>query len=156
MLGIMRGAVGSRILAFMGALSIVGCGGGDDGSGSKPPNPNCGTVQNPKQFELSGLQPAIGASVPNTNITHQFTITASVVIQQLVTAYTPAHTAGDPTPALAWTAMPVAGGVTYQSNSVAWANTPAQVEIESEGIYQAPDGCVYKLPTPLFSYNLTQ
>jgi len=52
--------------------------------------------------------------------------------------------------------VPAAAGVTYQSNSVAWANAPAQVEIESKGVYQAQDGCVYKLPTPLFSYDLTQ
>jgi hypothetical protein len=136
---------------WVGLVGLVLLGCGDDDSNDNLPN--CGTIQNPDLLELADVEPAAGSSVPNQNIVHRFTIVGSVGVEQPALGFSPVHTAGEPAPAFAWSRL--AGSLQYTSNGVTWANAPATVEIESAAKYQAPDGCVYAFPTPMFAYEIT-
>jgi hypothetical protein len=140
-------------LCAVTAFTVMGCGSSDDKSSAS----NCGTILSPDEFTLSNIQPALGSSVPNSNIVHSFTIDGQLLRATLAIATSSAHTAGDPTPALTFTVTASASGQdsVYTADPVTWA-MPGHVELIQSGDEQnTTTGCVSYFPSPLFSYDVT-
>lgn len=133
------------LVAALELLLLAGC------SGSSS-DIICGGAAAPAELHLSGVTPELGAVAANADIVHSFSVLDNVGFEKLMLAYAPAHTAGASDPALSF--QPGAGTNTYTAAAVTWETAPAHVELDSEAIYQTPDGCAYRLPTPLFSYDL--
>jgi hypothetical protein len=128
---------------------LFGCSGISDGV-------NCASVNAPAELHLTNVAPALGSSVPNDAVVHTFSVQDNVAFEDIALAYLPAHTAGDPDPALTFNYKVSADTVDYTATDpVTWQTAPGHVEIEAPVIYQTPDGCAYQLPTPLFSYDVT-
>jgi hypothetical protein len=149
---------GSRSAASWGlcaltALAVMGCGSSDGSSSAN----NCGTILSPNEFTLSDIQPAMGSSVPNSNIVHSFTIDGQLLRATPTIGTSSAHTAGDPTPPLTFTVTASASGKdsVYTADPVTWA-MPGHVELVQGGVEEnTTSGCVSYFPSPLFSYDVT-
>jgi len=148
---------------LVGLLMVVGCG-STDGSAKGTPGPNmgpataeCGSVSQPHEFEITNLTPALGSSVPNVNIVQTFTI-ANKLIQVPANGFArpAAHTAGASIPAITtWTFGPSGADTVYTSAPLSWTTAPGHVQIDPAGLIVTTDGCVFALPNPLFSYDIT-
>jgi hypothetical protein len=96
--------------------------------------------------------------VTNSNIAHSFTVKdAPIMFSTLTLALlAPKHTAGTPTPSSStWTAEISGQDLTWSTTIQSWATAPGHVEMVPAGGWKSDSGCHYKLPTPLFSYDVT-
>jgi len=116
---------------------------------------DCGGINAPTVLTLVNLVPALGDSVPNTAIVHSFSITDDIVFSDIALDYLATHTAGTPDPALTFTYTISDQTTDLTSPPVVWTSAPGHVELDAPIVYQTPDGCGYKLPSPLFSYDVT-
>jgi hypothetical protein len=132
------------------AAALVGCAGDDDDE-----TPACPGISSPALLELADVTPAPGSTLPNEDIVHAFTVTTPVAFDSIAFALSAAHTAGNPTPGFTFSLMLEGSGVVYTAEPLTWETAPAHVEFYSPVVYQTPDGCGYKLPSPLFSYDVT-
>jgi hypothetical protein len=125
----------------------------DDGAA-----PNCGTLTNPDIVQLRDVQPASGSSVENQDIVHAFTVVnAPGLFPQFTFAQESAHTAGTASPMeLTFIYSQVGTDLHYEATPVAWANAPGQVSLSVAETYQAPDGCFYAFPRPMFDYAVME
>jgi hypothetical protein len=137
---------------FACAPSLLGC---SDEPDAQSDVPICAGLSNPAVIELTELEPALGASVPNEAIVHSFTITGDVAFTSIAFAYSKLHDAGDARPALELTYSNEASGVVYTSGPTSWENAPSHVEMAVPLVYETAAGCAYTLPVPLFSYDVT-
>ena len=160
--GVVMRAVWCGLLAAV----LLGCGstdsgnsGGAAGAGPKmgAATADCGTVQEPLEFTISNVSPALGASVPNTGIVQTFTIVGQYLkIDNGSFALPTAHTAGTPTPSpIVWTYAASGGNTVYTSQPITWQTAPAHVEFVPAGLLVLEDGCVSSFPTPVFNYDIT-
>lgn len=139
------------------AWAMAGCG---SGSGTETTQPNmtatadCGSITQPKQLTISGLFPAIGSTVPNAGIVETFTIVGKL-LQIPPSFYENApHTAGKSIPeTVGWTPTISGSDTVYTSQPISWTTT-AHVELDPP-LLVTTDQCVWTLPTPVFSYNLS-
>jgi hypothetical protein len=140
----------ARFPAFLVALApcLVGC--SDDPSG-----PTCAGISSPVVLELAELTPALGATVPNDGIVHSFTVTGEIAFTSIAFAYSKAHSAGDANPRLEFSYSQEDGGVAYTAEPTRWENAPGHVEMAVPVVYETSEGCGYRLPLPLFSYDVT-
>ena len=136
------------LTALFLASATTGCAGPAD-------PPGCGGIDAPALLDVSDLTPALGASVPNDTIVHSFTVSGPVGFEDIALVYPDAHTAGQPSTALAFSYTPLGDGAAYAADPVTWETAPAHVEIDAPVVYESDDGCGYALPTPLFSYDVT-
>jgi hypothetical protein len=135
-------------------LLLVGCSGGDGGDDDKP---NCGTAAAPVELQLVDIQPARGSSVANDAIVHSYTVVGIRALFEPDFVLPAAHTAGAPdTPQLLVTPQAQGDDVTYTLAPLRWTSAPANVVIEAKSLQQTSDGCIYRFPSPLFSYSITQ
>jgi hypothetical protein len=137
------------MLAVLGLALLAGCGPKDEGV-------VCGGINQPTTITLSNLTPALGDSVPNDAIVHSFSVVDDFQFGDVVLDYPDAHTAGTANPALVFGYNVAEYTTDYTAAAVTWENAPAHVEIDNLLVYQTPDGCAYRLPSPLFSYDVTQ
>ena len=159
--GVVMRALGCGLL---GALFLVGCGsdssnnGGGAGAGPKMgvATADCGTVQEPLEFTLKDVSPALGASVPNSGVVQRFTIVGKYLqVDNGSFALSAAHTAGSPSPTpIVWTYAPSGDDTVYTSVPITW-QTAGHVEFVPAGLLETADGCVSTFPTPIFSYDVT-
>jgi hypothetical protein len=115
----------------------------------------CGGINDPTELTLVNVVPALGDSVPNQDIVHSFSITDDIAFSDIALAYLETHTAGTSNPAIQFTYTIAAETTDLTSAPVVWTSAPGHVELEAPIIYQTSDGCAYKLPSPLFSYDVT-
>lgn len=139
-------------LSIAPVLLAIGCGSTSD------TKPDCGTAAAPMTFTLKGVSPAVGSSVPNSNIVQSFTIAGQLV--QLTPTFVlapPLHTAGAPAPSpIGWTITVSGEDTVYTSQPISWATAPGHVELEPNAPVQVQStGCVWTLPMPTFSYDVT-
>ena len=137
------------MIAFI-LSGTAGCG-SNDSSG-------CGTESNPTILTVGDRVPAIGASVANSSISHSFTVKdAPIMFSSLALGLlAPKHTAGIPTPSsLTWTATASGQDLNWTTMVQSWATAPGHVEMVPTGGWKSDSGCYYKLPPPLFSYDVT-
>ena len=127
---------------------LLGCAEGSE-------SPNCPGVGAPTVLELSALTPALGDTVTNDAIVHSFTIVDSVAISGIALTRGSTHTAGTPEPDLTFTHDPPTATSDFVAAAVSWETAPGHVEIEAPVVYETPEGCGYRLPSPLFSYDLS-
>ncbi len=120
---------------------------------------NCGTESDPIILTVSERTPALGASVTNSSIQHSFTLQDSPIMFSSVTLgfLAPKHTAGMPTTSsFAFTVTPSGEDLIWSSTTIdSWPVAPGHVEIVPLSGWKNDEGCHYKLPTPLFSYDVT-
>jgi hypothetical protein len=117
----------------------------------------CGTADNPVVLDVTRRVPALGATVRNTDIQEGFTLPWTgfeiPLLGQL--GGTSLHTAGYVTAGdYQWSPGNVGGDQRYERTGTAWSNAPGHVELFAVGAYQTEDGCYYKLPSPLLSYDV--
>ncbi len=119
--------------------------------------PTCGSASEPKLLTLTGVKPAAGFSVPNLGIVQSFTIVGMHLEILPTFALMAAHTAGSPAPnPVAWTVAGVGADTLYTSQPVTWATAPGHVELGPLGLLEdMTTHCVWVLPTPTFSYDVT-
>jgi len=151
-------------LFFVTVVSaMAGCGGGGGGAGGAGggagggSGKTCGTISAPDLLTLADVQPAAGSTVPNQDITHAFTIVNAPALIQSITLVMPAgkHTAGNPDPtAWSFTVMPSGADARYVADPVKWTTAPGDVYVQVPERFQTPDGCVFALPDPVFSYSV--
>lgn len=116
----------------------------------------CGGVTNPTVLTLDSVTPALGATVPNDEIVHSFSVLNDIVFQDIALEELPSHTAGDPSSAITFGYTVAAESTDLAAaDPVDWSYAPGHVELDAPIIYQTDDGCAYKLPSPLFSYDVT-
>jgi hypothetical protein len=143
-------------LIYALALSalLVGC---DDSDSSVADAAVCGTHSNPGILTLSNLAPALGASVPNRNIVHRFTVVnAPGDYYDFDLVYGDRHTAGVATPQDPRFQTSIAGSdVKYELVIDGWSNAPAHVVLNAGGSYDTSKGCAWVFPSPLFEYDIT-
>jgi hypothetical protein len=130
------------------ALPLGGC--SDDPSG-----PTCPGISNPTVLELTELTPTLGATVPNDAIVHSFVVTGDVAFASIVFGFLEGHDAGKASPPLELSYSKQAHGVVYTAEPTSFEHAPGHVEIGVPVVYETPDGCGYRLPSPLFSYELS-
>jgi hypothetical protein len=114
----------------------------------------CGGVAAPADLHVGNVTPAIGATVTNDAIVHSFSVLDNIAFDDVVLDYPLEHTAGASDPDLKFSYQLSATSSDYTAAAVTWATAPGHVEINSTAIYQTPDGCGYRLPNPLFSYDV--
>ena len=110
-----------RVLALSGLLTLA-C--GDDGDDEGDTGPDCGTVSNPDLFEITNVEPAPGASLPNSAIVHRFKIVGTVYVNMLQPAFPAAHTAGEPTTDPTWAITQEADGASYAASASGTVKLP--------------------------------
>jgi hypothetical protein len=113
----------------------------------------CGGVGAPAELHVGNVTPELGSTVVNDAIVHSFSVLDNVAFDDLALSLAPAHTAGASEPALSFEYV-LSTTTDYTASAVTWETAPAHVELDSDAIYRTPDGCAYRLPTPLFSYDL--
>lgn len=146
-IGVTTGAV----LCLLLGLTVTGCGGSDANAG-----PSCGTAQAPMALTLTDVSPASGASLPNSSIVERFTIVGQHLKIDANFGLPAAHTAGQTVPSpVHWTYGVSGADTVYTSEPFAWQNAPAHVEVDSIGLLQTTDGCVWALPNQIFKYDVT-
>ena len=158
-LGMSQGVAGWVGVVALCGLALAGCGSGSssDNGPNMTATANCGSASAPKLLGLSGISPAAGASVPNSEIVQTFTID-DVHLQILPTfALMAAHTAGQPTPSpVEWTITLSGADTVYTSLPITWQTAPGHVELDPPGLLEdTTTHCVSVLPTPTFSYDVT-
>jgi hypothetical protein len=136
------------LLSLPLALPLGGC-------SDEPTGPTCPGISNPEVLELSELTPAIGASVPNDAIVHSFVVTGDIAFASIAFGFLEGHEAGKASPPLELSYAKDERGVVYTAEPTSFENAPSHVEIGVPVVYETPDGCAYRLPSPLFSYELT-
>jgi hypothetical protein len=143
-------------LIYALALSalFLGCGSSDS---SVADAAVCGTHSNPGILTLSSLSPAPGASVPNRNIVHRFTVVnAPGEYPDFGLVYGDGHTAGVSTPDdPRFETTRTANDIKYQLVIDGWSNAPAHVVLNAGGSYDTSKGCTWVFPSPLFEYDVT-
>ena len=157
--GMSQGVAGWAGVAALCGLALAGCG----SSSSSDPGPNmtatadCGSESAPHLLTLSGVSPAVGASVPNSGIVQTFTIDGSHLQILPTFALMAAHTAGHSTPdPVGWTITVSGADMLYTSQPITWQTAPGHVELDPPGLLEDPTThCVSVLPTPTFSYDVT-
>ena len=162
-----NGVLMRAVLCGLCGVALVGCGsdgGSNAGSAGAGPEPkmgaataDCGTVQEPLEFTISNVSPAIGASLPNSGIVQTFTIVGKYLkIDNGSFALPASHTAGAPSPTpIVWTYAPSGADTVYTSAPITWQTAPGHVEFVPAGLLETTDGCVSTFPTPVFSYDIT-
>jgi hypothetical protein len=138
--------------AWFGALTLA-C---SSSSSDTPAAPACNTQAMPKTFTVSGVSPAMGASVPNMDIVEKFTIAEPLALDRFSVLTTAAHTAGNEPVGTQFGGVQNAdGSISYSSTPITW-QMAGQVEFSFVDIYQRQsDGCYYAFPKPMFSYTVT-
>ena len=121
---------------------------------------NCGTADDPATLIVTDRVPALGATVKNNDITEGFTVAyASMFTSAIeVDETSPLHTASYETPTPnPFTPTPSDSGKRgrFDRTVVSWGVAPAHVELAAVAGYRTDDGCYYKLPSPLLSYDVT-
>lgn len=145
-----------RITNTCGVLAValgatLGCSSSSDGGSS------CGTAQKPATFTLKDVSPAAGSSVPNSDIVLTFTVVGQLLSFTPPLALHPSlHTAGEPTPnPIHWSASVSGNDIIYTAEPITWATAPGHVQLIPSAPVQDPSNCVWTLPTPTFSYDVT-
>jgi hypothetical protein len=118
---------------------------------------DCGSVSAPKLFTLSGVSPAAGSSVPNSAIVQTFTIDGTHLEIMPTFALMAAHTAGKSSPdPVGWFVSLSGADTLYTSQPITWQTAPGHVELDPPGMVEdTTTHCVWVLPTPTFSYDVT-
>jgi hypothetical protein len=146
-------------LGCVALFQLAACGGlGTRTDGAAPADAGtCGTHADPGILRLTGLSPAIDATVANQAIVHGFTVVgAPADFTNFDLKYGPSHNAGLPTPANPRFHTTVSGSdVIYQLTIDSWARAPGHVEFSANTDYTTSKGCTWDFPSPLFSYDLT-
>ncbi|HEY4103094.1 MAG TPA: hypothetical protein VGM44_04350 [Polyangiaceae bacterium] len=108
-------------------------------------------------FALKDIAPASGSSVPNANIVQTFTIVGQHLDFAPDFALPASHTAGISTPtAIGWTVAVSGADTVFTSEPFSWATAPSHVELDPGGALEdTMTNCVWTLPTPTFSYDVT-
>lgn len=135
------------LLAALELLFLAGC------SGSSS-DIVCGGVGAPTELHVGNVTPELGSTVVNDDIVHSFSVLDDIAFDDMALTLAPAHTAGASDPALSFAYKISATTTDYTAAAVTWETAPGHVELNSNAIYQTPDGCAYRLPTPLFAYDL--
>lgn len=134
----------------LGISGMASCGSNDSS--------DCGSETNPTILTVTDRTPVMGTSVTNKSIAHAFTVKeAPIMFSSLpVGLPSPQHTAGTPTPSpLTWMGQASGKDLVWSTTIDAWATAPSHVEMAPIGGWKSDSGCYYKLPSPLFSYDLT-
>ena len=124
--------------------------------GNRPPG--CGTENEPTPLTVVNRSPALGATVKNSDIVESFTVKAPFfVLDPLVVESTsPAHTAGGVYGgANGWGLIGSGRDVRFERTVASWTSAPGHVELAAVVGWKTDDGCYYKLPSPLLSYDVT-
>jgi hypothetical protein len=132
------------------------------GCGAEAPL-RCGTPDNPAVLHVGRRSPALGATVKNRAIEESFTVEGSPIYLELppypfsVLEETPAHTAGyvGYQSATQWSSGVADGDVTIARTVDAWSEAPGHVELAVIVGWQSEQGCYYRLPDPILSYDVT-
>jgi hypothetical protein len=132
------------------------------GCGAEAPL-RCGTEDNPAVLRVSHRAPALGASVGNGAIEQSFTIEDSPIdidadfdsYGLLLLGHAPAHTAGYDGSNSRWDRTVSGQDITFALVVDGWSNAPAHVELKAFAGWKDEQGCHYKLPEPLLSYDIT-
>ncbi len=135
------------LLVALELLLLAGC------SGSSS-DIVCGGVGAPTELHVGNVTPELGSTVVNDDIVHSFSVLDDIAFDDMALTLAPAHTAGASDPALSFEYEISTTTTDYTAAAVTWETAPAHVELNSDAIYQTPDGCAYRLPTPLFAYDL--
>ena len=118
---------------------------------------NCGTEDDPATLIVTDRAPAFGATVKNSGITEGFTVgfastfTSSIAVDRS----SPLHTAGYDNSTSSWTPSFYGPAGRFTRIVDGWSVAPAHVELAAVGGFRTDDGCYYKLPSPLLSYDVT-
>ncbi|MCA9621124.1 MAG: hypothetical protein KC731_19015 [Myxococcales bacterium] len=165
--------VSSRLLvaAALSLVATAACGGDESGQGGGSDGGNastssgmggmgagmtgCGTMEAPTLLDVADLSPPVGSMGPNQGIVHVFSLpTAPGQLPDVTFLFGPAHTAGDPPDTFSFSVSQLAGVFTYTSTSVVWPQA-GHVEFGVQSPVAFGNGCFYKFPEPLFSYDVT-
>jgi len=146
--------VSSRRGLFGLVLGLAGVG----GCASEPTTVPCGTEVAPGELRITKRIPELGASVKNLDIEESFTVGDSPISFEmrgiLIEAAT--HTAGYDVSGRDFSRQPTLGkDVTFQRVVDAWSKAPGHVEIAAIAGWKTEDGCHYRLPDPVLSYDVT-
>ncbi|HEX3853415.1 MAG TPA: hypothetical protein VHW01_20765 [Polyangiaceae bacterium] len=136
----------------MSTFGTLGCSSSDKNGAS-----DCGSAANPMVFEVKDVSPAIGASVPNSNIVQTFTIVGQHLEFGPDFALPALHTAGTSTPnPITWSLAVSGADTVFTSMPISWATAPGHVELDpGSPVEDTTTSCVWTLPTPTFSYDVT-
>ena len=155
---VLRTALQTSILCWL-AVALVACGGGSSSADGavEAGGGVCGTHANPGILRLTGLTPAMGASVLNQSIVHGFVVeNAPAIFTNFKWQKGDTHTAGISTPSEPTFQVTVSGSnLIYQTTIDLWSRAPGHVEIVASGGYDTSKGCSWVFPSPLFSYDVT-
>jgi hypothetical protein len=135
------------LLAALELLLLAGC-------SASSSDIVCGGAAAPAELHVGSVAPELGATVANDAIVHSFSVLDNIAFEDMALTLAPAHTAGASDPALTFAYKISTTTTDYTATPVTWDTAPGHVEINSDAIYQTPDGCAYRLPTPLFSYEV--
>lgn len=135
-------------VVLCGSLLLAACGTND-------PQADCPSVSAPGELTLASLSPALGAELPNQSIVHEFSLPNGLLIDSIALSYPAEHSAGAPNPELQFSYSVGDSTTQYTADPVEWERAPGHVEIEAPLVYQTDVGCAYRLPSPLFSYDIT-
>jgi hypothetical protein len=128
---------------------LVSCGSDDNEEG-------CGTLEEPVILTIRDVEPAQDTTVTNDAIVHGFTvIDAPGAFGQTTSRLLSDHTAGafDPSQ-LVVTVRSEGSDIRYELSPLVWANAPAHVEFEIAETFRDQSDCFWRLPSPLFSYDV--
>jgi hypothetical protein len=139
--------LGSPVLLLATLALAAGC-------SSSSSTIDCAGAAAPAELHVSNMIPELGSTVANDAIVHSFSVLDDIAFDDMALSYAQAHTAGDSDPALSFSYVVSTTTTDFTFKAVTWATAPAHVEVNSEAIYETPDGCAYRLPTPLFAYEL--
>ena len=117
----------------------------------------CGTHASPGILKVTGLSPAIGATVANRGIVHGFVVeNAPAVFVNFPLNYTAAHSVGLSKPADPKIQATQSGSnVIYQFTVDGWSRAPGHVELFVSNGFDTMKNCYWVFPSPLFSYDIT-
>jgi hypothetical protein len=125
--------------------------GGSAGGGGGP----CGTEAEPTLLEVIEVVPEVGATVPNLDIVQAYTVTnGPAPLGSFNFEYLADHTTGNYTaaPQIRIQADDVGYRYTFDP-PIAWENV-GHVEFRQTDVFEDGDGCFWKLPSPLFDYEV--
>jgi hypothetical protein len=119
---------------------------------------NCGTADDPATLVVTDRVPALGATVKNVDITEGFTVAfaSSFTPTIMIDESSPLHTASYETQSSReWNPSISGKAGRFERIVGSWGVAPAHVELAAVAGYRTDDGCHYKLPSPLLSYDVT-
>lgn len=148
-----------RITWPLSIALLVACaaGGDDEGMDDGDDASDCAPADDPQELTIEAVAPAPGATVPNADIVHRFTIADSPgVFTSLQLVLEPEHTAGtlDP-PAPMFSIVPTGDDLEYSLPPVRWMAV-GHVEVSFGGGFVDDEGCHYVFPPGVFSYDLQE